>query len=225
MKSLFFIYLFAAAAINLSAWEFNGPATRKTLYWKPFPGRFAATVAFRLNVPSAALKPAGNGTVHSYNTRYVLDIAALKDKKSTFPGIEMRFVTKNDSGNQYGTIIVGNIGRYDLRWKHENSEFPVDKPVWVFLMAGGGKLDACIDGRYISHTRKMVSLPLLETSSEYRVCLGYTAWDGGSLDLKCSIDDFMIFDRVLSQEEIQKIMANPAAAKDMPGLCELSEAR
>lgn len=225
MKKIILFCLFAIAAMNLAAWEFNGPTTRKTLYWKPFPGRFAATVAFRLNVPAAALKPAGDGNSWEADTRYVLDIVALKDKNVKFPGLEFRFTTKKNVGNQYATIIVGRAGRYDILWRHKNSEFPTDKPVWVFLMAGGGKLDACIDGRFISHTRKQVTLPLLESADEYRVNLGYTSWNGGCLDLKCTIDDFMIFDRILTPEEIRQISENPAAAKDIPGLCVLSENR
>ncbi len=206
------------AAFSGGAWDFNGKDSRKTLVWKPMQGgRFAVTLAFRLTVPRISLTPGGlDGTAY-----YPLVMNAVKAKPGDFQKLQICFVVKPK--NRYA-FVSASRGRYNIWWTNERSLFPLDKPVWVFLTAASDdKLDGRIGKLHLSHTGAIQLLPEFYSAGEYVITLGCNPYRGGTGHMKCAITDFMIFERVLTVEEMEKIEKNPAKGKQIPGFADFEE--
>ena len=218
MTRYFLILMLLLATFSGFTWEFNGKDSRKTLVRKPTQrGRFAVTLAFRLTVPRDALTPGIlEGTAH-----YPLVMNAVKAKQDDFQKLLMCFVTKP---NDCYAFISASRGRYNIWWTNERSLLPMDKPVWIFLTAASDdKMDGRLDKRMLSHINTMSLLPELSTAGEYRITLGCNPHRGGTGYMKCTIADFMIFERVLSMEEMDEIEKNPAKGKHIPGFFNFKE--
>ena len=196
-----------------SGWSFNGIDQKKVMSYRPAPGRFALTVAFQLTMPARFLTP-GYRKGHVF---YPLVINAGKVGKDAVSKIMLAFVTKPYDRYCFSSITPG--GRYNISWTHDGSEIPTDKPVWVFISAAaGGIFETRINGRNFSHVRGPGLMPLVQSAPEYKIYLGYHPYKGGIGYTECIIDNFMLFERVLSSEEMAEIEKNPAAGAEIPGL-------
>ena len=204
------------AALAGAAWDFNGVNSRKILQWRPRPGRFAVTMAFKLNVPEESLTPGDRGNVF-----YPLVFQAVNPDKNHFRKLQLVFVTKPN--NRYFFSEASPGGRYNIAWINEGGEIPVGKPVWVFVSAAAGAIfETRINGRNYSHVRSVGLVPLVNSAREYKIYLGYNPYKGGVGFIKCSIDNFMLFERVLSVEEMKMIENNAASGNTIPGKVDLS---
>lgn len=214
-KSLFLLLLFCGSLLA-AAWDFNGIDSRKVLRWRPAPGRFAVTIAFQLTVPQRMLTPG----YRRESVFYPLVMQGVKPKKNEFQKLQMCFVAK--PANRYSFAAAAPGGRYNIHWSNYGSHVPTDKPVWIFLSAAaGGIFEARIDKRNYSHIRKVGMVPLVNSAREYRICLGHNPYRGGTGFFECSINNFMLFEKVLSLEEMELIEKNPAAGRTLPGWKEL----
>ena len=192
-------------------WSFNGVDQKKIMSYRPAPGRFALTVAFQLTMPKRMLTPGNRGNVF-----YPLVISAGKTGKDTVSKIQLAFVTKPYDRYCFASITPG--GRYNIAWINDGGEIPTDQPVWVFISAAaGGIFEARINGRNFSHVRTPGLMPLVQSAPEYKICLGCNPYRGGVGYTECEINNFMLFERVLSSEEMAAIEADPAVAATIPG--------
>ena len=216
MKKFIVCALLILAVTAVSAWEFNGINQRKTIVYRPAPGRFAMTVAFKLTMPARILTPGSRkGSV-----LYPLSVNAVSPGKNMVGKIMLAFVTKPYDRYCFASITPG--GRYNIAWTHDGGEIPTDKPVWVFLSAAaGGIFEARINKRCYSHVRSPQLMPLVQSAPEYRFTFGCNPYKGGTGYTECTITDFMIFERVLSTGEMQMIETNPGSAPDIPGFVHL----
>ena len=220
MTRCFLILTLLLAAFSGISWDFNGKDSRKTLVWKPAQGgRFAVTLAFRLTVPRISLTP--GGLAGSAHYPMVMNAVKAKLKPGDFQKLLMCFVTKP---NDRYAFVSASRGRYNIWWTNERSLFPMDKPIWVFLTAGSDdKLDGRIGKQQLSHTRSIQLLPEFYTAGEYVITLGCNPYRGGTGYMKCTITDFMIFERVLSVGEMEEIEKDPAKGKQIPGFAAFEE--
>lgn len=216
MKKFIFCALLLLTALTVPAWEFNGVDQKKTIVYRPVPGRFAMTVAFKLTMPARILTPG----YRKETVFYPLTVNAVKPGKQTVSKITLAFVTKPYDRYCFASITPG--GRYNIAWNHDGGEIPTDKPVWVFLSAAaGGIFEARINKRCYSHVRSPGLMPLVQSAPEYKFTFGCNPYKGGVGYTECTVTDFMIFERVLSTGEMQMIEANPQSAPDIPGFVKL----
>ena len=199
-------------------WHFDGVKSRKVLTYFPTPGRFALTIAFRMNVPKRMLTPGYS----KESVFYPLVMQAAKPGKNDFSKIMLCFVTK--PGNRYFFAAASPGGRYNINWSNRGSEIPTGKPVWVFLSAAaGGIFEARINSRNYSHVRGAGLVPLVKSAAQYRIYLGYNPYRKGVGFTRCKIENFMLFERVLDTEEMEQIEKNPSSAVNIPGYFSISE--
>ena len=217
MKKYLILSLLIFALLPVWGWHFDGVKSRTVLTYTPTPGRFALTMAFRMSVPRRMLTPGySKGAVF-----YPLMMQAVKPGKNDFSKIMLCFVTQ--PGNRYFFAAASPGGRYNINWSNSGSEIPTDKPVWVFLSAAaGGIFEARINKRNYSHIRGAGGMPLVQSAKTYRIYLGHNPYKGGVGFIECDIDDFMLFERVLSVEEMEMIEKNAAAGNTIPGKVELA---
>lgn len=210
------IFLLSAAALCGAAWEFNGIDSKKVLTYRPAPGRFAVTLAFQFTISKETLTPGNN----KGEILYPLVMQAVKPGKNDFSKLMMCFVTKPD--NRYFFSSASPGGRYNINWSNSGSEIPTGKPVWVFLsLASGGIFETRINSRNYSHVRGAGLVPLVKSAPEYRIYLGYNPYRKGVGFTRCRIENFMLFERVLSTEEMEEIEKSPAAGSNIPGYFKL----
>ena len=210
------IIILSCVALAGAAWDFNGVDSRKVLNWRPRPGRFAVTLAFRLNVPAESIIPGKRETVF-----YPLVFQAVKPGKDHFQKLQLAFVTKPHDRYFFAAAYPG--GRYNIAWIDNGGEIPVGKPVWVFVSAAAGAIfETRVNGRNYSHVRSVGLVPLVNSAPEYKIYLGHNPYKGGVGFLKCSIDNFMLFERVLSVEEMEMIEKSAAYGNTIPGKVEIS---
>ncbi len=106
------------------------------------------------------------------------------------------------------------IARYNVFWRAANSQVPTDEFVRVTLIYCDGEFGVYINRNNIASQHKKVLLPMGYAAPEYVMNFGGM---GKRHNIRCAIEDVTIFDRALTNDDLNRLLTHDQPGK-IPGL-------
>lgn len=219
MKNFLCLSLLAAAFV-LGAVELSGKREFIQLKWQNTMMRPVFTVSFKVKMAKKDMVIPENVKNRG---RVLFTLDAKPDPAEGLTSIKAFFQMKSFptggyAGFQAAAKVPGvakpEIARYNVFWRAENSQVPVDEFVRVTLIYCDGDFVVYINRNNIASQHKKVTLPMGYAAPEYVMNFGGM---GKRHNVRCEIEDIAVFDRALTLDDLSTLMDADAPAK-IPGL-------
>lgn len=209
---LFSVVVFASLSA-LHAVEFDGQKDLLSIIWnmeKPTP---VFSVSFKIKVKPEAIR--GKGGIF-------FEMNAVEKDFPGFRGLKFFQVAGKDPEDGYTGIQANAFQngenqkiRYNTFWNLKKSRLPLNEFVTVVFSFNGTDLAAWFNGNNLAliHKKQVFNNP--ECAAQYRLYFG--ARGGGSHAMNCEIQQIALYDKALTEEEVQKIQ-NGYSPREITGI-------